>query len=173
MTMKWTDLVALKRALQELITDWEKYVSCNLECLCNGCCYIAKVCDGFDLPTVSFCHGVFTNLRHDLPDKVPQEALFFFSAFQFPHREVEGFEALPLHIHFDHLDESQTQTNESMKQVFAAMVELGIFIRAAERCRKTNGMEEFQTALQRLLSTMSEMACAYIDYREKQKTVHV
>lgn len=163
MTMKWTDLVALKRALQELITDWEKYVSCNLECLCNGCCYIAKVCDGHDLPTVSLCHGVFTNLRHDLPDKLPPEALFFFSAFQFPHREEVGFEALPLHIRFDHLQESLTQTNESMKDVFAAMVELGIFIRAAERC---DGMETFQTALQHLLSTMSQMACAYINYRE-------
>ena len=48
-----------------------------------------------------------------------------------------------------------------MTEAWAAMGELGILIRAAERC---GGLEEFQTALQVVLSTMSQLAGAYAKY---------
>lgn len=48
-----------------------------------------------------------------------------------------------------------------MTETLTAIGELGIFIRAAERC---GGLEEFQAALQVLLSTMSQLALAYADY---------
>lgn len=47
-----------------------------------------------------------------------------------------------------------------MAEALAAMGELGIFIRAAERC---GGVEEFQAALQVLLSAMSQLARAYAE----------
>ena len=43
----------------------------------------------------------------------------------------------------------------------AAVGDLGIFIKAAERC---GGLEEFQDDLQVALKTMSQLARAYADY---------
>ena len=160
--MKWTDLLALRRALRELVAaDWDYYAENHLECLRNGCYYMAKVCDGIDLPAISLRHSVLTNLRFGLPHITLAEELSPMpqSSLNFPHRQVLGFEALPLQLRFDWLEETSAQRDESMTEALAAMAELGIFIRAAERC---GGMEEFQDALQALLSTMSQFALAYI-----------
>ena len=161
--MKWADLLALRRALRELITDWDHYAENKLECLRNCCYYMAKLCDPFDLPAISLCHSVFTNLRFGLPHITLAEELSPMpqSSLNFPHRQVLGFDALPLHIRFDWLEETPAQREESMTEALAAMAELGIFIRAVERC---GGMEEFQDALQALLSTMSDFALAYIHF---------
>lgn len=62
--MKWTDLIlALRRALRELVADWDDYV----ENLRNACYYTAQVCDGSALPAISLCQSVLTNLRFGLP----------------------------------------------------------------------------------------------------------
>ena len=161
--MKWTDLLAFRRALRELVTDWDDYVENNLECLRNGCYYMAKVCDAIDLPAISLCHSVLTNLRFGLPHITIAEELSPMprTSLDFPHRQVLGFEALPLQLRFDWIEETPAQRDESMTEAMAAMAELGIFIRAAERC---GGMEEFQDALQALLSTMSQFAGAYLDF---------
>ena len=161
--MKWTELLALRRALWELVADWDDYAiyaENNLEVLRNGCHYMAKLCDRSDLPAVSLCHSVLTNLRFGLPHITVAEELSPMpqSSLHFPHRELFGFEALPLHVRFDWLDESEAQRDSSMTEALAAMAEVGIFNRAAERC---GGMEEFQDALQGLLSTMSTFAHAY------------
>ena len=102
-------------------------------------------------------------MRFGLPDITLAEELSPMpqSSLHFPHRDVLGFDNLPIYVRFDQLDESFAQTDESMKEVLASMKELGIFIRAAERC---GGMEEFQAALQVLLSTMSQYAAAYTIY---------
>lgn len=145
------------------MADWDDYVVSNLECLRNGCYYTAKVCDGKALPAVSLCHSLLTNLRFGLPGITLAEELSPMpqSSLHFPHCEDPGFENLPMYVRFNELEENSPQRDESVTEALAAMEELDIFIRAAERC---GGMEAFQAALQVLLSTMSQLAGAYADY---------
>ena len=157
--MKWIDLLALRRALRGLVVDWDDYVVHNLECLRNGCYFVAKVCDRSALDSVSAVYSVLTNLRFgQCDDELSPMPLTF---LHFPHREDPSFENLPLYVRFNELEEYSPQRDESMTETLTAIGELGIFIRAAERC---GGLEEFQAALQVLLSTMSQLALAYADY---------
>lgn len=83
------------------------------------------------------------------------------SVLRFPHREVPGFENLPMFVRFNELGQTRPQRDQSMTEALAAVGDLGIFIKAAERC---GGLEEFQDDLQVALKTMSELARAYADY---------
>ena len=73
-------------------------------------------------------------MRFGLPDITLAEELSPMpqSSLHFPHRDVLGFDNLPIYVRFDQLDENFAQTDESMKEVLASMKELGIFI----GCRK-------------------------------------
>ena len=144
--MKWTDLLALRRTLREFV-DWDDYVVHEMERLRNGLYYTAQLCDGSAVPALSLCHDVLTN--------VPMSVL------RFPHREVPGFENLPMFVRFNELGQTRPQRDQSMTEALAAVGDLGIFIKAAERC---GGLEEFQDDLQVALKTMSELARAYADY---------
>ena len=96
----------------------------------------SQVCDGIDLPAVSLCHNVLTNMRFGLPDITLAEELSPMpqSSLHFPHRDVLGFDNLPIYVRFDQLDESFAQTDESMKEVLASMKEL--YRHFHQGCRK-------------------------------------
>ena len=160
--MKWTDLLAFRRTLREFV-DWDDYVVHEMERLRNGLYYTAQLCDGSAVPALSLCHDVLTNLRFGLPHITQAEDLeeVPMSVLRFPHREVPGFENLPMFVRFNELGQTRPQRDQSMTEALAAVGDLGIFIKAAERC---GGLEEFQDDLQVALKTMSELARAYADY---------
>ena len=98
--------------------------------------YTAQLCDGSAVPALSLCHDVLTNLRlalafltsHRLDlEEVPMSVL------RFPHREVPGFENLPMFVRFNELGQTRPQRDQSMTEALAAVGDLGIFIKAAER----------------------------------------
>lgn len=64
-------------------------------------------------------------------------------------------------VRFNELGQTRPQRDQSMTEALAAVGDLGIFIKAAERC---GGLEEFQDDLQVALKTMSQLARAYADY---------
>ena len=160
--MKWTDLLALRRTLREFV-DWDDYVVHEMERLRNGLYYTAQLCDGSAVPALSLCHDVLTNLRFGLPHITQAEDLeeVPMSVLRFPHREVPGFENLPMFVRFNELGQTRPQRDQSMTEALAAVGDLGIFIKAAKRC---GGLEEFQDDLQVALKTMSQLARAYADY---------
>ena len=53
------------------------------------------------------------------------------SVLRFPHREVPGFENLPMFVRFNELGQTRPQRDQSMTEALAAVGDLGIFIKAA------------------------------------------
>eukprot|EP00438_Fugacium_kawagutii_P022503 Skav208737 [mRNA] locus=scaffold742:154114:157066:- [translate_table: standard] len=130
--MKWSVLLDFKAEITQRVPSWKDFLGYELEVVRNACRFACRICDDCDLPALTLCYNVLTNLRLPNLDAVgpweamPESTLAFTGEFN----RSDGFEVLPLYMRFNFFREPEVLECH-MSELFCAIGEMAVMLLAA------------------------------------------
>eukprot|EP00438_Fugacium_kawagutii_P003258 Skav222467 [mRNA] locus=scaffold2163:137847:151725:- [translate_table: standard] len=166
--MKWSVLLDFKAEITQRVPSWKDFLGYELEVVRNACRFACRICDDCDLPALTLCYNVLTNLRLPNLDAVgpweamPESTLAFTGEFN----RSDGFEALPLYMRFNCFREPEVLECH-MSEFFCAIGEMAVMLLAAGKINDV----ELDSCLSSALRALGDkkVAAAFAKASEKMK----